>query len=214
MTMTMKKVYCHKRIHKRTILTFKLLVERAISSNGYEFHILMLDMSRAFDTIQRGSLIKHLKSVLEPDEVHLVSLLIKDVTIQVKCDGHIGREFTTNIGSPQGDCASPILFIYELSIALKKSKELIESYSNIRVIQNIKNDHTFSKCAKEPSAAAEHNFSMGREYVDDCSFGSTNGTLIDKINETVPEQLNEHNLGVNSEKTERTLAKHGEGGDE
>ena len=45
------------------ILTFKLLAERAISSNGYEFHILMLDMPRAFDTIQRGSLIKHLKSV-------------------------------------------------------------------------------------------------------------------------------------------------------
>ena len=82
----------------------------------------MLDMSRAFDTIQRGSVIEYLKEIINPDELHLVSLLIKDVKLQVKCDNFIGREFTTNIGSPQGDCASPLLFILVLSEALKKIK--------------------------------------------------------------------------------------------
>ena len=80
-------------------------------------------MSRAFDTIDRASVLNNLKEVLEPDEIHLISLLIKDVILSVKCDNYIGREFTTNIGSPQGDCASPLIFIFELSKALEKSKK-------------------------------------------------------------------------------------------
>ena len=119
------------------ILAFKLLAEKAITSQDYEFHIIMLDMSRAFDTISRASVIENLKEILNPDEIHLISLLIKDVKLSVKCDNHIGREFTTNIGSPQGDCASPLLFIFELSKALERSKELITSFSNPNTIKVI-----------------------------------------------------------------------------
>ena len=105
----------------------------------------MLDMSRAFDTIQRGSVINHLKSILNPDEIHLVSLLIKNVTLQVKCDGKIGRNFTTNIGSPQGDCASPLLFILELSKALEKSNDLIKTFSHPNTNRLIQHDHTYTQ---------------------------------------------------------------------
>jgi hypothetical protein len=197
------------------IFTFKLLAERAITSDGYDLYILMLDMSRAFDTIQRGTLIQHLKCILEPDELHLVSLLIKDVTLQVKCDNHTGRVFTTNIGSPQGDCASPILFIYILSVALKKSKELINSYSVPRAIHNIENDHTFSKNSRTSNTTKSNNtirkeFSIGQEYADDCSFGSTNNNLINEIESTVPGDLSEFNLCVNCDKTEKAVAGQGD----
>ena len=46
--------------------------------------------------------------ILESDELHLVSLLLKDVRLQMKYNGVIGNIFTPDIGSPQGDCASPI----------------------------------------------------------------------------------------------------------
>ena len=46
----------------------------------------MLDMSRAFDTIDRASVLNNLKEILNPDEIHLISLLIKDVKLSVKCD--------------------------------------------------------------------------------------------------------------------------------
>ena len=105
-------------------------------------------MSRAFDTIDRASVLNGLKEVLEKDEIHLLSLLLKDVILSVKCDNHIGKEFTTNIGSPQGDCASPILFIFELSKALEKSKEIIKQYSEPNIIKTIEHDHTYSKSAK------------------------------------------------------------------
>ena len=43
-------------------------------------------------------------------------------------------------------------------------------------------------------------FSVGQEYADDCSAGSTNPELIDKFHETVPQQLQDFWLCVNEEK--------------
>ena len=167
----------------------------------------MLDMSRAFDTIDRASVLNNLKGVLEPDEIHLISLLIKDVVLSVKCDNNIGREFTTNIGSPQGDCASPLIFIFELSKALERSKELITSFSNPNTIKAINFDHSY--CKKSGSEEVKDNvFSIGQEYADDCSAGSTNPHLIDAFESSVPSQLKEHGLGVNAEKTEKFSIKH------
>ena len=38
--------------------------------------MIILDMPKAFDTIDRGMLLKDLSEILEPDELHLVSLLL------------------------------------------------------------------------------------------------------------------------------------------
>ena len=157
-------------------------------------------MSRAFDTIQRGSVIEHLREIIEPDELHLISLLIKDVTLRVKCDNHIGRKFVTNVGSPQGDCASPLLFILELSEALKESKRLIQSFSNPNLNRQINFDHAYIK--DRDNLNKEKHFSIGQEYADDCSIGSTNIELIETFERTVPGQLEQFSLLVNRDKTE------------
>ena len=167
----------------------------------------MLDMSRAFDTISRSSVIENLKEILNPDEIHLVSLLIKDVQLQVKCENHIGRAFTTNVGSPQGDCASPLLFIFELSKALEKSKQLIKTYSNINLVRNINKDHTYSK-KQNKDKEKEYIFSIGQEYADDCSAGSTNSDLIREFEATVPNDLSKSNFDVNTDKTEKFSISH------
>ena len=44
----------------------------------------MLDMSKAFDTIQRGTLFEDLKEILEPDELHLIHHLLNDVEILLR----------------------------------------------------------------------------------------------------------------------------------
>ena len=75
----------------------------------------MLDMSKAFDTIKRGTLIDDLKSTLENDELFLIYLLLIDVKLMVKLNNEFGKEFITNIGSPQGDSASAIFFYIILS---------------------------------------------------------------------------------------------------
>ena len=55
-------------------------------------------------------MIEDLKNILNPDELHLVNVLIEDVRLAVKIGENIREEFKTNTGAPQGDCLSPILF--------------------------------------------------------------------------------------------------------
>ena len=44
-----------------------------------------MDMSKAFDRVERGKVIEDFKSVLEDDELHLVKILMKE----------LGKEFNT-----------------------------------------------------------------------------------------------------------------------
>ena len=53
----------------------------------------MFDMSKAFDTIQRGILFEDLKEILEKDELHLIHLLLDNVQIAVKLENEIGDLF-------------------------------------------------------------------------------------------------------------------------
>ena len=53
------------------------------------------------------------------DTLHLISLLFKDVQIQVKHKNELGKIFTADIESPRGDCDSPIWFIFYLHKALQ-----------------------------------------------------------------------------------------------
>ncbi len=66
------------------VFTCKILAEKAITSENYETEILLLDMSKAFDTVQRDSLIQQLKSILEEDELHIITILLKDVKLKVR----------------------------------------------------------------------------------------------------------------------------------
>ena len=70
------------------VFAIKMLVEKAITSSNYNIYLLLLDMSKAFDTVGRGELLRDLQEILEPDELHMMSLLIKDVNLRVK----VGKE--------------------------------------------------------------------------------------------------------------------------
>ena len=90
----------------------------------------MLDMSKAFDTVQRNSLIQQLKSILDEDELHIIKILLKDVKLTVRMGNYKGEEIVTNIGTPQGDCLSPTLFILYLACAMEPQRDTSDhSYS-------------------------------------------------------------------------------------
>ena len=102
----------------------KILCEKAITSCDYSTHILLLDMTKAFDTtdinidINREHLYKLLSDILDPDELIIMNILLKDVTLQVKNNITKGQTSTTTLGIPQGDCLSAILFTLYLSNTL------------------------------------------------------------------------------------------------
>ena len=72
----------------------------------------MLDMSKSFDTIQRGYLFDDLKQMLNSNELCLIILLLNNVEIAMKLENELGELFKSLIGSPQGDAASALFFYY------------------------------------------------------------------------------------------------------
>ena len=51
------------------VFAVKMIAEKAITSNDYTAFLLLLDMSKAFDTVDRELLFNHLEKILEPDEL-------------------------------------------------------------------------------------------------------------------------------------------------
>ncbi len=66
----------------------------------------MLDMSKAFDTVDRNALHQDLVEVPDQDKLQMMTLLLKDVELQVRFRQILGEPIKTNIGVPQGDCAN------------------------------------------------------------------------------------------------------------
>ncbi|KAG6623384.1 putative EndonucleaseReverse transcriptase [Phytophthora cinnamomi] len=83
------------------------------------YHILGIDLSRAFDTIDRAKLMDVLRSFLDDDEVRLIQLLLADTTLSLRSGSTTLNPFTSNLGTPQGDSLSPVLFIVYLEAALR-----------------------------------------------------------------------------------------------
>ena len=178
------------------VFVFKTMAEKAISSKDYEAHVLMMDMSRAFDTVNREKLLEILEEILEKDELHIMKLLINDVQFIVRCGEHKGTPFTTNIGTPQGDCLSPILFILYLAKALN-----IKNYNDINQI--IASEHNYHKNIIPKSST------INEQYADDLGW-VTNGPIevIEDIKNLYPPRLAEYKLKINPEKNEEFSIKY------
>ena len=109
--------YRNKRSTTEHVFSMKILCEKAMTSCDYLTQNLLLDMTNAFETINREHLHKLLSDILDPDELSIMNILLNDVTLQVKNNKAKGQTFTT-LGIPQGDCLSAILFTLYLSNTL------------------------------------------------------------------------------------------------
>ena len=216
---TSQAAYSPGRSTTELVFAFKILTEKAICAEDYTIYLLMLDMSRAFDTIDRGTLLQDLSEIINPDELHLVSLLLIDVKLQVKYNNTTGKIFIPDIGSPQGDCASPIWFIFYLHKALTgvqfdNPRDVTldtnhdhpynkRDYSELVSI-DIRYEHDYSKCNKVKLTIpkGQNSFLLDQQYADDASWATTVKRTKDSIKDKVPTGLKVKNLFVNCDKTE------------
>ena len=67
----------------------KFWKEKKITSECYETTILLLDISKAFDTAKRYNSMELLKTILDPDETHMMKILLKDIKLSIR----VGKEF-------------------------------------------------------------------------------------------------------------------------
>ena len=81
---------------------------------------------------------KDVSKVLAPEELHIFNIVLKDVKIQVSCGKKTG-ETITNIGTPQGECTSAILFTINLATPI------LEKGTNIELEHNYARSHNKSE---------------------------------------------------------------------
>lgn len=102
----------------------KRLLTGMVLNKDLNISILGIDLSRAFDTIDRKTLLE----IIRPQETveggddlsRLVHILLLNTAFKVRISGKRGIEFQTTIGSPQGDSLSPVLFNFYYEAALKE----------------------------------------------------------------------------------------------
>ncbi|GFO24882.1 LINE-1 reverse transcriptase homolog [Plakobranchus ocellatus] len=86
------------------------ITAKVLNATEVKVNITGIDMSAAFDTINRTKLLKILRDIIDEDELRINRFLLSETTIDVKINGaNDPMPFTTNIGTPQGGSLSPVL---------------------------------------------------------------------------------------------------------
>ena len=180
------------------VFATKIMAEKAITSKRYTVYILMLDMSKAFDTVNRNILQNDLAKVLNQDEMHLISIML-NTKLQVRCGNSLSDVFHTDTGVPQGDSLSANQFTFYLAKALNPDIPNEEhNYANLtdtRKSMQILNEHNYS-------TAINDKVNINQEYADDLSIVTTNPNTISYNKSYLPPLLNERDLQINASKTE------------
>ena len=112
-----------------------------------------------------------------PDVLPLVHTLLSDTTLQVRVQGKTAPPFRSNVGTPQGDSLSPILFTCYFESALR----------------GIRSD-----------SPPDDILPPELQYADDLDFIGTDEQELEDVHDQCAETLPSHNLTVNTSKTERT----------
>ena len=156
-----------------------------------EVTVVGIDMSSAFDTIQRKNLMDEFENILEEDERRMCRLLLSNTTITVKFGNHEPETVKTNVGSPQGDAISGKFYNVEFENALRPLREILNK----------------SEPQIEHSYCMKSSLPTEMEYADDSDFPFESKQKAEVLKLNVKEILAERNLKVNEDKTEETIIK-------
>ena len=149
----------------------------------HEFHKMGIDMSSAFDTIKRSTILKLLDDAgCSEDDIRLVRLLMANTKIRVRVNNTLSAEFTSTNGAFQGDSLSGTLFTLSLAGALYHVRAVVVERPNPPI--------------------SDMGMPVEWEYSDDVDFLDENLQPLQELLPKCRDVLSEWNLYVNESKTE------------
>ncbi|XP_065180226.1 uncharacterized protein LOC135810663 [Sycon ciliatum] len=138
-------------------------------------------MSKAFDTVSRAKLLTVMEPIVGEDNIRLIRVLLCNTTLRIRLGTDMSSLFNTNVGTPQGDALSPVLFVVYLESALRDFR-----------------------AAAPPRPLQDQHLPPEVIYADDTDFISSSRQWLTDIEPIAAEVLGEWYLRVNHDKTERT----------
>ena len=93
--------YRPSRSTTKHVFTSKMIIKRTITARNESAHLIMLGMSKVFDSINRNQLIEDLRNTIETNELHIISTLL-NVSLSVRCENTLSEVLKTDTGAPQG----------------------------------------------------------------------------------------------------------------
>ena len=199
--------YRQKRSTTEHIFSTKTVIERTISAKNETVYLILLDMSKAFDSINRKVLIDDLRPIINHDELHIIKLLL-NVKLAVKCGNETSDFFDTDTGTPQGNCGSATEFTFYLARSIPSS--MLNNTPEI-------NNHNYYQPniqSSIPDHLTEHNYckipstkilDIDQHYADDISKITSSKSNIDKMKSELPTVLKSRQLIINDSKTEEYI---------
>eukprot|EP01034_Spumella_vulgaris_P022573 gene22573-28706_t len=160
------------------IWTYRWLIA-TVQRYDEKFHIMGIDMSKAFDCLDRKFILHTVNDfkLFSESSFRILVYLMSHTSLKARINKTYGNKFSTTIGTPQGDSLSPILFILYLEATMRKFRAL----------------------HPRPTAG----FYMEPKYADDVDFidhqQDFNNIITDAM---IGDTLAQYNLKKNNDKTE------------
>ena len=160
-----------------------------VMKKHWEFHKIGIDMSSAFDTIKRTTILNLLTDAgCSEDETRLVRFLLSNTKMKVKVNNAISSEFESLLGSFQGDCLSGKLFTLVLAGALHHLRAIVSIITH--PIPN--------------PPISDQGIPLESEYADDVDFLNEDNECLETLLPIAKCTFKEWDLFINEEKTEYT----------
>ena len=149
----------------------------------YQFHKMGIDMSSAFDTIKRSTILRLLEDAgCSEDDIRLVRLLLANTTVRVRVNSETSEAFISTNGSFQGDSLSGALFTLTLAGGLYHVRAVVPERPNPPI--------------------SDTGMPLEWEYSDDVDFVDPDLEPLQELLPQCKDVLSEWNLQVNEAKTE------------
>jgi hypothetical protein len=160
------------------------MMTAVVMEKHWSFHKMGIDMSAAFDTIKRSTILNLLADAgCSDDDIRLVRYLLSNTKIKIRVNKSFSVVFETTLGSFQGDSLSGCLFTLVLAAALNHLRTLIPFRSN-------------------PPIDSHTHMPLEEEYADDVDFLDEELLRLEFVLPVATHVLKEWNLNVNNTKTE------------
>ena len=91
--------YRESRSTTDIIWAHRFIIAKAMLYKEHVVKVTGLDMSSAFDTVNRAELLKVLEGIVDEDELRMCRLLLSNTTMKLRFGDHEEETFKTNKGS-------------------------------------------------------------------------------------------------------------------